>query len=318
MDVDESTAACERLFAPWLDGHRLVAQVPDDRRGRPWECFTRVTNDRWQHGRIVLLGDAAHAAHLAGGLATRVAMEDALSLVLALAEGGIDDASLAAYEAERKAEALRLQNAVGGSMEWFEEVRRYIGLPTEQFAYTLITRAQGVSHESLRRRDAAFVARVERAVASSDDEAPAPPPMFTPFRLRELTLPNRVVVAPVDLYSADDGTPNDFHLAHFGARALGGAGLVVTEMTCPSADARLSPGSTGLYRPEHVDAWRRITAMVHRWSPARSACSSATPAPRARRAACGRAPSSRWRKVGGRSSAPRPRRTAPACRCRAR
>jgi anthraniloyl-CoA monooxygenase len=160
-------------------------------------------------------------------------------------------------------------------MEWFENVRRYIRLPAEQFAYSLLTRSQRVGHENLRLRDRGYVTDVERWFAaragdgaSNDGDRGAPPPMFTPFRLRSLTLPNRVVVAPMDMYSAVDGTPGDFHLIHYGARALGGAGLVVTEMTCVSPEARISLGCTGMYRPEHVDAWRRVTDAVHQWSPA--------------------------------------------------
>ena len=210
--------------------------------------------------------------------------------------------ALARYEAERRTEALRLQNAARNSMEWFENVRRYLRLEPEQFAYSLLTRSQRVGHENLRLRDGRYLAGVERWFAArgsrpapgeppaggappepqdrptaapdrhptdADGGEPPPPPMFTPFTLRGLTLENRVVVSPMDMYSADDGTPNDFHLVHLGARALGGAGLVMTEMTCVSPEARISLGCTGMYRPEHVEAWRRITAMVHRWSRAR-------------------------------------------------
>jgi anthraniloyl-CoA monooxygenase len=338
LDLDGTVAACERLFAPWLDGHRLLANVPPHQRAAPWQSFTRVRNARWHHDRVVLIGDAAHTAHFSIGSGTKLAMEDAIVLARELGKAGAVSpahgakaadaadaadathaahaaetgtglaAALAAYEAERKLEALRLQNAARNSMEWFENVRRYIGLEPQQFAYSLLTRSQRVSHENLRRRDRAYLGGVERWFAGRAAAAPgapaapagtpaadpgaaaapqpspamqapvpsgppatpaappapsAPPPMFTPFRLRGLTLANRVVVSPMDMYSAEDGTPNDFHLVHLGARALGGAGLIVTEMTCVSPEGRITPGCTGMYAEPHVAAWRRIVDFVH-------------------------------------------------------
>jgi anthraniloyl-CoA monooxygenase len=174
-------------------------------------------------------------------------------------------------------EALRLQNAARNSMEWFEHVNRYIALEPEQFTYSLLTRSQRVTHENLRLRDGAYVAGVERwfasrtegrASARPDDDGPVPP-MFTPFTLRGLTLTNRVVVAPMDMYCAEDGTPGEFHLVHLGTRAIGGAGLVMTEMTCVSREGRITLGCTGLYTPAHVVAWRRIVDFVHRESAAK-------------------------------------------------
>jgi anthraniloyl-CoA monooxygenase len=292
MDIDETVAACERLFAPWLAGHPLVDNTPPHLRHAPWLRFSRVTNQRWHHRNIVLVGDAAHTAHFSIGSGTKLAMEDAIALARVLNPdrgAGVDlEGALSAYEAERRTEALRLQNAARNSMEWFENVRRYMALDPEQFAYSLLTRSQRVSHESLRLRDASYLEGVERWVESkasadcglraadshprenSDPQSAARslPPMFTPFRLRSLTLANRIVVSPMDMYSAVDGTPNDFHLVHLGARALGGAGLVMTEMTCVSPEARISLGCTGMYAAEHLDAWRRITSMVHRWTTA--------------------------------------------------
>ena len=310
LDLDGTVAACERLFAPWLDGHPLLANVPPHQRAAPWQSFTRVRNARWHHGRVVLVGDAAHTAHFSIGSGTKLAMEDAIALARELGKAGAGGpadaahgadtanatdaahaadpgpglaAALAAYEAERKLEALRLQNAARNSMEWFENVRRYIGLEPQQFAYSLLTRSQRVSHENLRRRDGAYLGGVERwfagraaadprdpstaagpPVAAAEPPSPsAPPPMFTPFRLRGLTLANRVVVSPMDMYSAEDGAPNDFHLVHLGARALGGAGLIITEMTCVSPEGRITPGCTGMYAEAHVVAWRRIVDFVH-------------------------------------------------------
>ncbi|HET6764618.1 MAG TPA: bifunctional salicylyl-CoA 5-hydroxylase/oxidoreductase [Longimicrobiaceae bacterium] len=272
MGPDESIAYCEALFGPWLDGHRLESNarhIPT-----PWIQFVRVSNARWHDGNVVLMGDAAHTAHFSIGSGTKLALEDAISLarILSAADGGAMGERLQAYEDERRTEALRLQNAARNSMEWFENVKRYIHLDPQQFAYSLLTRSQRVSHENLRLRDGAYLSGVERwfaAQARGQETDPAPPPMLTPFRLRGLTLPNRVVVSPMDMYSATDGTPNDFHLVHLGARALGGAGLIVTEMTCVSPQGRITPGCTGMYADEHVDRWRRVTEFVHAWSPAR-------------------------------------------------
>jgi anthraniloyl-CoA monooxygenase len=296
MDIDASVAACQRMFAPWLDGHRLLQNTPPHQRAHPWVRFARVSNAHWHHDNIVLIGDAAHMAHFSIGSGTKLAMEDAIVLARELAEVRHRAGVLGAferYEAARRTEALRLQNAARNSMEWFENVRRYIHLEPEQFAYSLLTRSQRVGHENLRLRDASYLEGVERWFASrasvslqptvsanrgstdtdTDTDArrlsPSIPPMFTPFRLRDLSIPNRVVVSPMDMYSAVDGTPNDFHMVHLGARALGGAGLIFTEMTCVSPEARISLGCTGMYRDEHVTAWRGITDMVHTMSPAR-------------------------------------------------
>ncbi len=286
LDVDASVAACERMFAPWLDGNPLLARVPPHQRAEPWSRFTRVRNESWHDGRVVLVGDAAHTAHFSIGSGTKLAMEDSIALARWLARDLPLPKALAGYQDERMTESLRLQNAARNSMQWFENVRRYVHLPREQFAYSLLTRSQRVSHENLRLRDKAYLEGVETwfsglaerqcGAEAAGGEAAAPlrtgvPPMFTPFRLRGMLLPNRVVVSPMDMYCAEDGMPNDFHLVHLGARALGGAGLVMTEMVCVSPEGRITPGCTGMYAPEHVEGWARVTAMVHRWSGARIA-----------------------------------------------
>ena len=275
LDMDATVAACEEMFAPWLAGHRLLANVPPHQRAAPWLQFGRVHCARWWHERMVLIGDAAHTAHFSIGSGTKLAMEDAIALARILGERRDLAAALPAYEEERRTEALRLQNAARNSMEWFENVRRYARLDPEQFAYSLLTRSQRVSHENLRLRDRVYLEGVERWFASRASRAErealpqTPPPMFTPFTLRGMTVENRVVVSPMDMYSAEDGTPNDFHLVHLGARALGGAGLVMTEMTCVSPEGRITYGCTGIYTPEHAEGWRRITRFVHRWSRAK-------------------------------------------------
>ncbi len=164
------------------------------------------------------------------------------------------------------------------SLEWFEETERYFGrLEPEQFAYSMLTRSLRITHSNLKLRDPDFVAKIDRwfaagAANQSGVNVPAdppPPPMFTPLRLRDMVLANRVVVSPMCQYSAEDGMPNDWHLVHLGSRAVGGAGLVMAEMTDVSRDGRISPGCTGLYKPEHVDGWRRVVDFVHANSPAK-------------------------------------------------
>jgi anthraniloyl-CoA monooxygenase len=276
--TDETIAFCERLFAPYLHGHRLMANS-SHARGRDWINFVRVSNERWVDGTTVLLGDAAHTAHFSVGSGTKLALEDAIALADALARHADLPAALAEYEQLRKIEVLKLQNAARNSTEWFENVARYAGLPPEQFAYSLLTRSQRIGHENLRLRDTSYVERMEGWFAQRShadvgttgevtQQAPTPP-MFTPVRLRDLVVRNRVVVSPMDMDSAVDGMPNEFHLVHLGARALGGAGLIFTEMTCVSREGRISPGCCGMYQPSHVAPWKRIVDFVHQWSEAK-------------------------------------------------
>jgi len=265
MDQDQTCRAAEDLFADWLGGHALMSNARH-LRGSAWLNFPRVACSNWRDGKVVLLGDAAHTAHFSIGSGTKLAFEDAIRLAETLTEADDLDAGLAAYESERRVEVLKLQSAARNSTEWFETIDRYVGLDPQQFTYSLLTRSQRVSHENLRLRDREFLTGVERwfaeqAGAPSTDNPP--PPMFAPLKLRGLTLPNRVVVSPMCMYSAEDGLVGDFHLVHLGSRALGGAGLVFTEMTDVSADARITPGCAGLYRPEHRDAWKRIVDFVH-------------------------------------------------------
>ncbi|MGC2405049.1 MAG: bifunctional salicylyl-CoA 5-hydroxylase/oxidoreductase [Candidatus Cybelea sp.] len=256
-ETDQTIAFCEKLFAPYLDGYRLMANSAH-LRGRDWLNFIRVGNERWVYENVVLLGDASHTAHFSVGSGTKLAMEDAIGLADALSSSVTLGGALSEYEDSRKIEVLKLQNAARNSTEWFENVARYATLPPEQFAYSLLTRSQRIGHENLRLRDTTYVEGVEAWFAGR-----AVPPMFTAFRLRDLQLENRIVVSPMDMYSAVDGAPNDFHLVHLGTRALGGAGLIFTEMTCVTREGRISPGCTGMYLPEHVDAWKRIVEFVH-------------------------------------------------------
>jgi anthraniloyl-CoA monooxygenase len=270
--TEAATAAyAERLFADELDGHRILCNRS------LWRSFPTVRNARWHRGKVVLLGDAAHTAHFSIGSGTKLAMEDAIALSAALRRHRDVETALAAYEAARRPEVESLQRAAEVSLRWFEETERYHGrLPPIQFAFSLLTRSLRVTHENFKRRDPALVGAVNRWFAGEASarsgtvcREPPPPPMFTPFRLRSLLLQNRVVVSPMCQYSADDGTPTDWHLVHLGSRAMGGTGLVIAEMTDVTRDGRITPGCTGMYRPEHVAAWRRIVDFVHAHSQAR-------------------------------------------------
>jgi anthraniloyl-CoA monooxygenase len=263
----ESIAFCERLFGAYLGGHRLQSNA-NHLRGSAWLNFNRVSCQRWHHGKTVLIGDAAHTAHFSIGSGTKLAMEDAIALVRHVSTTHDLDAALSAYHAERSVEVLKLQSAARNRMEWFENVARYVQLPLEQFAYSLLTGSQRIGHESLKRRDPDFVQHHERWLAAQEGLSPRPP-MFLPFRLRGVLLANRVVVSPMAQYSAKDGVPGEWHLVHYGHRALGGAGLVYTEMTCVSAEGRITPGCTGLWNETQGEAWRRIVDFVHAHSPAK-------------------------------------------------
>ncbi len=255
-----SVAFCRELFADALQGHRLEAN------SSRWINFTTVRNRCWRSGNVVLIGDAAHTAHFSIGSGTKLAMEDAVALAWAFRSHGVDDvpAALAAYEQERRPAVESTQRAAQASLEWFEGIGRYVDQPRLRFAFNLLTSSCRVTYDNLRLRDPEFVADVDGHFAAQEGFTSARPPMFAPLSLRGLTLPNRVVVSPMDMYSAVDGTPSDFHLVHLGARSLGGAALVYTEMICVSAAGRITPGCAGMYRPEHRDAWQRIVDFAHR------------------------------------------------------
>ncbi|MGQ4383710.1 bifunctional salicylyl-CoA 5-hydroxylase/oxidoreductase [Streptomyces sp. SAS_270] len=257
LDEQESVERCAKIFADALGGRTLRSNKS------AWINFRTVVNERWSSGNLVLLGDAAHTAHFSIGSGTKLAVEDALALAACLEEQPSLEQALAAYEQERRPVVASTQRAARASLEWFENLNLYLDQPARQFAFNLLTRSRRVTHDNLRLRDAHFTAGVEREFGCP----PGTPPMFTPFRLRGLTLRNRVVVSPMDMYSAVDGVPGDFHLVHLGARALGGAGLVMTEMVCVSAEGRITPGCAGLYTGRQAEAWKRITSFVHAQAP---------------------------------------------------
>ena len=262
MDQDETSRACEALFADQLDGNALMSNAKH-LRGSAWLNFRRVLCETWTHKNIILLGDAAHTAHFSIGSGTKLAFEDAIMLaeVLTSTTKPIED-GLKEYQAVRTVEVLKLQSAARNSTEWFETLDRYLDFQPKQFAYSLLTRSQRISHENLRERDADWMSRMESWFASQQGVSERPP-MFVPYSLRGMELKNRVVVSPMCMYSSDDGLINDFHFVHYGSRAMGGAGLIYSEMTNVAADARISPGCAGIYKDEHVAAWKRVVDHVH-------------------------------------------------------
>ncbi|MFJ6937886.1 bifunctional salicylyl-CoA 5-hydroxylase/oxidoreductase [Streptomyces sp. NPDC101132] len=256
-DENESAQRCAKTFSEALRGRPLRGN------NSTWTAFRTVVNDHWSHGNITLLGDAAHTAHFSIGSGTKLAVEDALALAACTEEHDTLPAALAAYEAERRPVVESTQRAAHASLRWFEDLAVYLDQPPRQFAFNLLTRSRRVTHDNLRLRDPRFTTTVERDFGCPDGT----PPMFTPLTLRGLTLRNRVVVSPMDTYRAPDGLPGDFHLVHLGSRALGGAGLVMTEMVCVSPEGRITPGCSGLYTDEQARAWTRIVDFAHTQAP---------------------------------------------------
>ncbi len=270
MSQEEGIAFCERLFAKYLDGNALMNNATHVRGSAIWIRFPRVVCEHWVHHEtvagkdvpIVLMGDAAHTAHFSIGSGTKLALEDAIELSRCFADGTGTDQALQAYEAVRSVEVLKIQNAARNSTEWFENVDRYSGMEAEQFFYSLMTRSQRISHQNLGVRDASWLQGYEQWLAKSNGK-PAPPPMLLPLKVRDLQLKNRIVVSPMATYSAIDGVPQDFHLVHLGARALGGAAMVFVEMTSPNPDGRITPGCPGLWNETQMLAFKRIVNFVH-------------------------------------------------------
>ncbi len=271
-DQDQSIAFCEQIFADNLQGEKLMTNARH-LRGSAWLNFQRVKCDNWWfdngNSHVVLMGDAVHTAHFAIGSGTKLALEDAIELVRQFQVHG-DSAEalgqvLTQYQAVREIDALRLQNAAWNAMEWFEVCGdRYCDtLEPEQFMYSMLTRSQRISHENLRLRDKQWLEDYERWFAGLGPDDDPVPPMFTPYSLKGLTLKNRVVVSPMAQYSAIEGLVGDYHLVHLGARAMGGAGLVMAEMTCPSPTGRITHGCPGLWTDEQGEAWQRIVEWVH-------------------------------------------------------
>ncbi|PID37204.1 MAG: oxidoreductase [Rhodobacterales bacterium] len=275
MSKEEIVETCRKTFEAHLGGHDLMSNAAHLRGSAVFMNFPRVLCEKWHHENVVLLGDASATAHFSIGSGSRLAFDSAIALAELLHTEPDMEAAFERYQEERRLEVLRLQSAARNSLEWFEDVERYLDLDPVQFNYSLLTRSQRISHENLRLRDAEWLQSAEKwfqMQAGVAEDAPVRAPMFAPFRLREMDLVNRIVVSPMAQYKAVDGTPNDWHLIHYGERAKGGAGLVYTEMTCVSKTGRITPGCPGLYAPEHEAAWKRLTDFVHAETEAKICC----------------------------------------------
>ncbi|TLM86280.1 bifunctional salicylyl-CoA 5-hydroxylase/oxidoreductase [Pseudarthrobacter sp. NamE2] len=260
---EKAIAKIRSIFAEELAGYEVLSN------NSKWLNFNTVRNRSWRKDNVVLLGDAAHTAHFSIGSGTKLAMEDALALAACLHEHRDLESALSAYETERRPVVESTQRAAQASLEWFERIGQYKDQDATQFAFNLLTRSRRITQENLRLRDPEFAAAVERHFARSQGLTQTAPAMFQPFIIGELELKNRVVVSPMDMYSAVDGIPGDFHKVHLGSKALGGAGLVMTEMVCVSEAGRITPGCTGLYTDAQRDSWKEIVDFVHSQSTAK-------------------------------------------------
>ena len=271
---EETIAICEEIFKDPLDGHKLMTNASHI-RGSAWIKFPRVLCEKWSHQNVVLLGDASATAHFSIGSGTKLALESAISLAKHVSDDKDLTTAFEKYEEARRLEVLRLQSAARNSVEWFEDVERYLDLDPVQLNYSMLTRSQRISHENLRERDPKWLEGAEKWFldqAGADSNGPVRAPMFAPFQLRDMKLENRIVVSPMAQYKAVDGCPTDWHFVHYAERAKGGAGLVYTEMTCVSPEGRITPGCPGLYAPEHEAAWKRLTDFVHAETEAKICC----------------------------------------------
>ena len=271
---EETIAICEEIFKDHLDGHKLMTNASHI-RGSAWIKFPRVLCEKWSHQNVVLLGDASATAHFSIGSGTKLALESAISLAKHVSDDKDLTTAFEKYEEARRLEVLRLQSAARNSVEWFEDVERYLDLDPVQLNYSMLTRSRRISHENLRERDPKWLEGAEKWFldqAGADSNGPVRAPMFAPFQLRDMKLENRIVVSPMAQYKAVDGCPTDWHFVHYAERAKGGAGLVYTEMTCVSPEGRITPGCPGLYAPEHEAAWKRLTDFVHAETEAKICC----------------------------------------------
>ena len=270
----ESIKICEKIFLNHLGGNKLMSNA-NHIRGSAWIKFPKVLCNKWHYNNIVLLGDSAATAHFSIGSGTKLALESAITLANNLVSEKNYKLAFEKYEKQRKIEIYRLQSAARNSVEWFENVERYLDLEPIQFKYSLLTRSQRISHENLRIRDPYWLNEAEKwfqkkAGVHNNEKTRAP--MFTPFKIRNLKLKNRIVVSPMAQYKAVNGSPTDWHLVHYGERAKGGAGLVCIEMTCVSPEGRITPGCPGLYTSKHELAWKKIVDFIHSETDAKVCC----------------------------------------------
>ena len=272
MSKEETVETCRAIFAAHLGGHDLMSNAAHLRGSAVWMQFPRVICSQWYHENVVLMGDAAATGHFSIGSGSRLAFDSAIALAEYLHSEPSMQGAFERYQEERRVEVLRLQSAARNSLEWFEEVERYLDMPSPQFAYSLLTRSQRTSHENLRLRDPAWLREAEDWFAAQYGGQQGRTPMFAPFQLRGMRLENRIVMSPMAQYKAVDGVPGDWHFAHYAERAKGGAGLVYTEMTCVSPNGRITPGCPGLYSPKHEAGWKRLVDFVHAETHAKICC----------------------------------------------
>ncbi|MDE3028955.1 MAG: bifunctional salicylyl-CoA 5-hydroxylase/oxidoreductase, partial [Paracoccaceae bacterium] len=272
MTKEETVETCRKIFARHLDGHALMSNAAHLRGSAVWMQFPRVICETWYNGNVVLMGDAAATGHFSIGSGSRLAFDSAIALADYLHSEPTLQGAFERYQAERRMEVLRLQSAARNSLEWFEEVERYLDLDPVQFTYSLLTRSQRISHENLRLRDSDWLRNAEDWFQAQSGGTAGRAPMFAPYRLRDMALVNRIVVSPMAQYKAVEGCPTDWHFVHYAERAKGGAGLVYTEMTCISPEGRITPGCPGLYAPEHEAAWARLVQFVHAETAAKMCC----------------------------------------------
>ena len=263
MSKEDTVETCRKIFERHLGGHDLMSNAAHLRGSAVWMQFPRVICAQWYHENIVLMGDAAATGHFSIGSGSRLAFDSAIALAEYLHSEPTLQGAFERYQEERRVEVLRLQSAARNSLEWFEQVERYLDMPAPQFAYSLLTRSQRISHENLRLRDPEWLARAEDWFAEQAGGEKGRRPMFTPFKLRDMVLKNRIVMSPMAQYKAVEGCPTDWHFTHYAERAKGGAALIYTEMTCVSAQGRITPGCPGLYQPEHELAWKRLADFIH-------------------------------------------------------
>lgn len=275
MTKEETVATCQKVFEKYLDGNDLMSNADHLRGSAVWMNFPRVICEKWYNENVVLMGDAAATAHFSIGSGSRLAFDSAIALANYVHSEPTLEQAFERYQEERRLEVLRLQSSARNSLEWFEEVERYLDQDPVQFNYNLLTRSQRISHENLRLRDPEWVEAAERwfqTKAGVPADAPVRAPMFAPYKLGDMELANRIVVSPMAQYKAVDGCPTDWHFVHYSERAKGGAGLVYTEMTCVSPEGRITPGCPGLYAPEHQQAWARLNTFVHAETEAKTCC----------------------------------------------
>jgi anthraniloyl-CoA monooxygenase len=264
MTEEESAALMERIFGDFLDGHGVITNRS------LWRNFPMIRNTRWVKDNIVLLGDAKSTAHFSIGSGTKLAMEDAIALYESFKKKRDVPAALSDFETGRREETEKTQHAADVSLVWFEHVARFWDFDPVKFSFGLMTRAKAITYDNLRLRAPDFVAEVDQLFAREvreqgfdvDVERPVAP-MFQPFRLRDMVVANRAVMSPMCMYSAKEGMPTDFHLVHYGSRAIGGPGLMFTEMVVVSPEARITHGCAGIWTDEQEAAWARIVDFVH-------------------------------------------------------